>query len=193
MADSPFSKAVEAHQEAVRLSFDEEGLARLKTIKDLLVSAIKKGNKVLLCGNGGSAADAQHTAAELVGRFKKERRALPALALTTDTSALTALGNDYGFETVFSRQVEALGSKGDVLIVISTSGNSPNILKAVEAARLKKITPVGFSGGDGGQLRHLVDHCFLARSSETPQIQEVHITALHAVCEAAEEELCSRQ
>jgi D-sedoheptulose 7-phosphate isomerase len=181
-----FSSIIKAHQEAVRLSFEGDGEKILQKTAELIASALKQGNKILLCGNGGSAADSQHIAAEFVGRFKKERRGLPAIALTTDTSALTCIANDYGYDVVFSRQVEALGDKGDILIALSTSGNSKNVLYAVEKAKAKGLVTIGFSGRDGGELKKITDHCFIAKSNETAHIQEVHGTALHAICEVVD-------
>jgi len=148
----------------------------------LIGKRLKLGNKLLICGNGGSAADSQHFAAEVVGRFEKERKGFSAIALTTDTSALTAIGNDYGFDKVFSRQVEALGQKGDILIGISTSGNSKNVIEAVKVAKGLGIFTVGLLGKDGGQLKDLVDKAFIIRSNNTARIQEVHITFIHAIC-----------
>jgi D-sedoheptulose 7-phosphate isomerase len=148
----------------------------------LIGKRLKLGNKLLICGNGGSAADSQHFAAEVVGRFEKERKGFSAIALTTDTSALTAIGNDYGFDRVFSRQVEALGQKGDILIGISTSGNSNNVIEAVRVAKGLGIFTVGLLGKDGGQLKDLVDKAFIVRSNNTARIQEVHITFIHAIC-----------
>jgi phosphoheptose isomerase (EC 5.3.1.-) len=148
----------------------------------LIGKRLKFGNKLLICGNGGSAADSQHFAAEVVGRFEKERKGFSAIALTTDTSALTAIGNDYGFDKVFSRQVEALGQKGDILIGISTSGNSKNVIEAVKVAKGLGIFTVGLLGKDGGQLKDLVDKAFIVRSNNTARIQEVHITFIHAIC-----------
>ncbi len=148
----------------------------------LMAKRLKMGYKVLICGNGGSAADAQHFAAEIVGRFEKERKGYPAVALTTDTSALTAIGNDYGFEHIFSRQVEALGQKGDILIGISTSGNSKNVIRAVETAKRMGIFTVGFLGKDGGKLKDIVDTAFIVNHSRTARIQEVHLTLEHALC-----------
>ncbi len=148
----------------------------------LIAKRLNMGNKVLICGNGGSAADAQHFAAEIVGRFEKERKGYPAIALTTDTSALTAIGNDYGFEHIFSRQVEALGKKGDILIGISTSGNSQNVIKAVEVAKGIGIFTVGFLGKDGGKLKEIVDTAFIVNHQKTARIQEVHLTLEHAIC-----------
>lgn len=155
-------------------------------IAEQLIYALKAGNKILLCGNGGSAADAQHVAGELVGRFATERRALPAMALTTDTSILTAIGNDYGFENIFVRQVEALAQPGDILVGLSTSGNSLNVLRALETARVMGISTIGFTGSQGGRLKDLVDLCFHVSSDNTARIQEVHITAWHAICELIE-------
>jgi D-sedoheptulose 7-phosphate isomerase len=148
----------------------------------LIGKRLKFGNKLLICGNGGSAADSQHFAAEVVGRFEKERKGFSAIALTTDTSALTAIGNDYGFDKVFSRQVEALGQKGDILIGISTSGNSKNVIEAVKVAKGLGIFTVGLLGKDGGQLKDLVDKAFIVRSNNTARVQEVHITFIHAIC-----------
>ncbi|WP_163328492.1 D-sedoheptulose 7-phosphate isomerase [Desulfurobacterium thermolithotrophum] len=156
-----------------------------------IAKRVKNGKKILLCGNGGSAADCQHIAAELVGRFGMERRALPAIALTTDTSILTALGNDYSFDKIFERQVEALGEEGDVLIGISTSGNSKNVINAVKKAKEKKLLTVGFLGKDGGELLKVVDHCFVVKSFSTPRIQEVHITLGHILCDFIEKYLFS--
>jgi D-sedoheptulose 7-phosphate isomerase len=189
MTVSSLSTIIKSHQEAVQLSFDVAGRKLVESLIKLIILTLRKGNKILICGNGGSAADSQHFAAEFVGRFRKEREGLPAIALTTDTSALTAIANDYGYENIFSRQVEALGKNGDILIVISTSGNSPNILKAVETANKMGIITVGFSGKDGGKLKNIADHCFISKASETPQIQEVHEIALHAICEIVEEEI----
>lgn len=148
----------------------------------LMAKRLKMGYKILICGNGGSAADSQHFAAEIIGRFEKERKGFPAIALTTDTSALTAIGNDYGFEHIFSRQVEALGQKGDILIGISTSGNSPNVIKAVEKAKELKLFTVGFLGKDGGKLKDIVDKAFIVESDSTARIQEVHLTLEHTLC-----------
>ena len=149
---------------------------------DICIKALKSGDKILLCGNGGSAADAQHIAAELSGRFKKERNALAGIALTTDTSALTAIGNDYGFEYVFSRQLEAIGSKGDVLIAISTSGNSKNVINAIKSAKKIGINVVTLSGKDGGEMKNLGDVNIVIPSNDTPRIQEMHIMTGHMIC-----------
>ena len=151
-----------------------------------IVTALAGGGKVMLFGNGGSAADAQHIAAEFVGRFARERTPLPALALTTDTSVLTALSNDYGFEHVFARQVQALGRPGDVAVAISTSGRSPNVLAGVQVAREIGLTTIGLTGGDGGELARLVDIPIVVPSTDTARIQECHITIGHIFCEAVE-------
>ena len=144
-----------------------------------LIYTIQSGKKILVCGNGGSAADSQHFAAEIIGRFEKERIALPAIALTTDTSALTALGNDYGYDLVFSRQVEGLGVKGDTLVGISTSGNSENVIKAVESAKKRKINTIGLLGKNGGKLKDIVDVPVVIPHSNTARIQEAHIFIIH--------------
>ena len=149
---------------------------------DICIEALKNGNKIMLCGNGGSAADAQHIAAELSGRFKKERNALAGIALTTDTSALTAIGNDYGFEYVFSRQLEAIGSKDDVLIAISTSGNSKNVINAIKSAKKIGIKIITLSGKDGGEMKNLGDVNIVIPSNDTPRIQEMHIMTGHMIC-----------
>jgi D-sedoheptulose 7-phosphate isomerase len=158
---------------------------------DILVSAYKDGNKLLLCGNGGSAADCQHIATELMIRLSHhiKRPALPAIALTTDTSNLTAGGNDIGFENVFARNVEGLGMLGDVLLAISTSGNSPNVIIAVDKAHSKGMKVIGFLGGTGGELKSLVDLPIIIPSSNTQRIQEGHITIAHIICELVEDKL----
>jgi D-sedoheptulose 7-phosphate isomerase len=155
----------------------------------MIIDVYKAGGKVLLIGNGGSAADAQHIATELVGRFKKERTGLPAIALTTDTSLLTALANDYGYDYVFSRQLESLASDRDVLIAITTSGNSRNILKAVQVAKSKKIKTIGLTGRSGGILKDLADITIKIPSDNISRIQEAHITVGHIICELVEREL----
>ena len=149
---------------------------------------LEVGGKLLLMGNGGSAGDAQHIAAELIGRFKKERKAMPALALTVDTSSLTALGNDYGFETIFERQVEALANKSDAIIGISTSGNSENVVRAINKANSIGAFTIGLLGNDGGKLKDAVNLPIVIPSNETARIQEVHITIGHIICEIIEED-----
>ncbi|HVO72591.1 MAG TPA: D-sedoheptulose 7-phosphate isomerase [Ignavibacteriaceae bacterium] len=158
---------------------------------ELLSGAFKKGKKLLLCGNGGSAADCQHIATELVIRLSHniERPAIPAISLTTDSSNLTAGANDIGYENVFMRSVQGLGNEGDVLLAISTSGNSQNIIKAVEIAKSKKMKTIGFLGGTGGKLKALVDHSVIIPSSNVQRIQEGHITVAHIICELVENEL----
>lgn len=168
-------------------------LGKIEAMVDLILAAYRSGGKIILCGNGGSAADAQHLAAELVGRFKLERRALPAIALNTNTSILTALGNDYGYETVFSRQVEALVNKNDVVIGLSTSGNSPNVIKAIEAAKAKGAKTIGLTGGKGGLITKVADLAITVPSDNTPRIQEAHITIGHIVCELVERELAGAE
>jgi D-sedoheptulose 7-phosphate isomerase len=158
----------------------EEDLAAASQIA---VDTLKNGNKVLLCGNGGSAADAQHIAAELTGRYKSERRGLPGIALTTDTSALTAIANDYGYDRIFDRQLEALANEGDLLIGISTSGNSDNIISALKLAKELGCATVGFSGRDGGKMNEVCDVNLVVPSDNTPRIQEMHILLGHTMCQ----------
>jgi D-sedoheptulose 7-phosphate isomerase len=155
----------------------------------VLMKTLREGNKILICGNGGSAADSQHFAAELIGRFEKERESLPAIALTTDTSILTAVGNDYGYDFVFEKQVKGLGRRGDVLVGISTSGNSPNVIRAVESAKKKEMLIIGMLGKDGGKLRDLVDVPIVVPHNVTARIQEVHIFILHFWAAVIEREL----
>lgn len=159
----------------------------LRECGELILDTVRNGKKILICGNGGSAADAQHLAAEFVGRYETERRALPAIALTTDTSALTALANDYDFDRVFARQVEALASEGDLLIGISTSGNSPNVIAAVMEARHRGCRVLGMTGAKGKKLASLSDACLIVPAERTARIQEVHITAAHIWCEMVDE------
>jgi D-sedoheptulose 7-phosphate isomerase len=154
-----------------------------------VIAALRAGNKLLIIGNGGSAADAQHIAAEIVGRYKKDRPAYAAIALTTDTSALTAIANDYGFEKVFARQVEGLGARGDVLLALSTSGRSANILAALRTARERGLLTIGFTGSKGEALAALCDHLLIAPSDDTPVIQQIHLTIGHAICDEIEQTL----
>lgn len=158
-------------------------------ISQQLIRALKNGNKILLCGNGGSAADAQHIAAELAGRFNYDRDSLPAIALTTNTSSLTAIANDYGYEAVFAKQVQGLAKKGDVVIAISTGGNSPNVVLAIEEAKKKEAITIGFVGKQGGKLKELVDYIIHVPSNNTPRIQETHIFVGHIICSLVEEYL----
>lgn len=175
----------EEHTEVVRIS--ELQLSDIiNRASDAVIACLKAGNKILLFGNGGSAADAQHIAAEFTGRFVKERRSLPAIALTTDTSALTAIGNDYGFDRVFERQVEGLANNGDVLIGISTSGNSANVIKALETGKDMGCTTIGLSGREGGGMNQCCDMNIVVPSGVTARIQEVHILIGHIICEAVD-------
>lgn len=151
---------------------------------EIFIGALKNGNKIMICGNGGSAADSQHFAAELSGRYLSERDALAAIALTTDSSALSAIGNDYGFDCVFSRQIEALAKSGDVLLAISTSGKSPNILKAINTAKTKNCQIIGLSGRDGGEMNCALN--IIVPSAHTPRIQEMHILIIHIWCNLIE-------
>ncbi len=172
---------------AVKRRFAEENASQIEAVARRMAEALRRGNKLLFLGNGGSAADAQHLAAEFVNRFLIDRPALAAIALTTDTSTLTAIGNDAGFDAVFARQIEALGRPGDLVIAISTSGNSPNVLRAVETAKQLGLGTIGFAGGTGGRLVGLADTVFVVPSAETPRIQETHITLGHALCGLVEE------
>ncbi len=167
-----------------------EQISVLDEIARILIETLRHERKVLIFGNGGSAADSQHIAAELVSRFRRDRGALPAIALTTDASILTSIANDYSFEYVFSRQIEALGQKGDVALGLSTSGNSPNVLKGIGTAKEKGMLTIGFAGEDGGKLKDSVDICFRVPSTSTARIQEAHITVAHALCEIIEQEFC---
>jgi D-sedoheptulose 7-phosphate isomerase len=169
-----------------RILDDAAFMQQITDMGHLLIDRYEAGNKLLVAGNGGSAADAQHIAAEFVSRFNFDRPGLPALALTTDTSILTAVGNDYGYDQLFRRQLEANGQPGDVFLGISTSGNSPNILMALEAARLKGITTIGLTGQRGGKMRDLCDHCLCVPSDDTPRIQEAHIVIGHTLCAMVE-------
>lgn len=176
---------LEGHLATIKATFALE--ADIKKACETAVATLKAGGKILLCGNGGSAADAQHIAAELTGRYKTERGALAGIALTTDTSALTAIGNDYGYEFVFSRQLEALGRKGDLLIAISTSGNSGNVVKALELARKIGIKTIGLSGRTGGAMNELCELNLVVPSNDTPRIQEMHIMIGHIICQAIDD------
>ena len=158
-----------------------------RAIAAAMIGALRSGHKILLIGNGGSAADAQHIAAELVGRYKQERPSYAAIALTTDTSALTAIANDYGFEQVFARQIEGLGQRGDVLLALTTSGRSPNILAALRKARDLGLVTIGFTGTKGKSLGALCDHLFVSPTDDTPVVQQIHLTALHAICDEIEQ------
>ncbi len=174
------------HESIDNLSASLSILPQLDLAAHILVNALNNGHKILICGNGGSAADAQHMAAEIIGRFEVERRSFPAIALSTDTSVLTAVGNDYSFDDIFSRQIEGLGQAQDVLIAISTSGNSKNILKAIHIAQHKNMQVIGFSGKDGGKMNALLQNPYInlcATGSGTARIQEVHGVWIHALCQ----------
>jgi D-sedoheptulose 7-phosphate isomerase len=165
---------------------DAEIVSAIAQISEILIATFRKQNKVILFGNGGSAADAQHVAAEFVGRFAFDRAALPAMALSVNTSCLTAIGNDYGFDLVFSRQIEALGRAGDAAIGISTSGNSPNVIQGISVAKKMGLHTIGLCGKNGGKLKDAADLCVCAPSSETPRIQECHILIGHVISELVE-------
>jgi D-sedoheptulose 7-phosphate isomerase len=174
------------------MSEDRALHAALAQVATACIEALRRGNKILFAGNGGSAADSQHLAAELVSRFAYDRPGLAAFALTTDTSALTAIGNDYGYEYLFARQIEAVGGKGDVFFGISTSGRSPNILHALRTARGKGLLTVGLTGRAGGQMVELCDYCLRTPSDSTPRIQEGHITMGHTICWLIEQQMFPR-
>jgi D-sedoheptulose 7-phosphate isomerase len=173
----------------IKKEFAETHEKKIAEVAELVVRAFKAGNKVLLFGNGGSAADCQHIAAEFVNRFKIDRPPLPAIALTTDTSIITSIGNDFDFSDIFVKQIKALGVKGDVAVAVSTSGRSPNITKGMEAASKLGIDTVLFTGGDGGVALGLADYAFVVPSKNTPRIQEVHIALGHVLCEMVDNKL----
>ncbi len=172
-----------------RAASDAAMLAAARTVADVVIAALGAGHKLLVIGNGGSAADAQHIAAEIVGRYKQGRPSYAAIALTTDTSALTAIANDYGFEQVFARQVEGLGARGDVLLAISTSGRSPNILAALRKARERGLVTIGFTGAKGETMGASCDHLLVAPSDDTPVIQQIHLAVAHGICDEIEQAL----
>jgi D-sedoheptulose 7-phosphate isomerase len=172
-----------------RANGDATLLATARAIADAMISALRSGRKILVVGNGGSAADAQHIAAEIIGRYKQDRPAFAAIALTTDTSALTAIANDYGFEQIFARQVEGLGQRGDVLLALSTSGRSPNILAALRTARARGLVTIGFTGSKGEALRAVCDHLLVSPSDDTPIIQQIHLAIAHGICDEIEQTL----
>jgi D-sedoheptulose 7-phosphate isomerase len=185
-------KILEAFDESIRVkqAFLRDNIEILTQVIDLIVAAFKNGNKLLLFGNGGSAADAQHIAAEFTNRYLLERPPLPALALTTDTSALTAIANDYDYDQVFAKQILALGKTGDVAVAISTSGNSANVLKALDVCRTIGISTIGLTGGSGGKMMGKVDHMLrVAEGKNSPRIQETHILIGHVICEIVDQKL----
>jgi len=181
-------KQLQDHRALIEL-LERDMAPMIAEMGSLISAALTNGNKLLVMGNGGSAADSQHFVAEIVGRFKMERKALPAVALSTDTSILTAIGNDYGFDSIFSRQVEALAAPGDIVVGLSTSGNSPNVLKALNAARELGCRTIGLLGKDGGSIRAACDLALVMPSTDTPRIQEGHITVIHIVCDLVEKKL----
>lgn len=174
----------------VKKEFFDESTADVIRAARLIIEAMRAGGKLLVCGNGGSAADSQHIAAELAFRMGRERRSLPAVALTTDSSLLTAIGNDLSFEQLFARQLRALGRPGDVVLLISTSGNSQNIVVAASEARQIGLTTIGLLGSDGGRVAGLVDLALIVRHRATPRVQEVHLLIEHLICQLVEDELC---
>jgi len=167
----------------IKKKFAQNNTTKIEKVVDEIVEAFKRGNKLLLFGNGGSAADCQHIAAEFVNRFKIERPPLPAIALTTDTSIITSIGNDYDFSEIFVKQIKAIAAAGDIVIAISTSGNSPNIVKAIETCKKLELTTILLSGSNGGKALELSDYAFLVPTEDTPRIQEVHIILAHVLCE----------
>ncbi len=178
----------ENHLETIQM-VQETMTNELMIASQMVLDALKDGKKILICGNGGSAADAQHFAAELTGRYKTERRGLPAIALTTDTSAITAIGNDYGYERIFDRQTEALANEGDLLIGISTSGNSKNVLNALKVAKSLGCLTLGMSGRDGGAMNEVCDFNLVVKSDNTPRIQEMHILFIHIICQIIDDNI----
>lgn len=176
-----------------KLKFVDENLGRIQRMADLLVETFRRGDKVLFFGNGGSAMDASHLAAEFVGRYRRERQPLAAVALSADQATLTCIANDYDFSEVFARQILALGRPGDIAVGISTSGNSPNVLKGVQRARAQGLVTVGWTGGTGGKLVDLVDHAFVVPSAVVARIQETHITLGHVLCELVDEALLGKE
>lgn len=176
----------------VKRRFVREHADRIVEVARLIAQAFREGHKVLLFGNGGSSTDASHIAAEFVGRYHRDRSPLPAIALGADMAALTCIANDYDYAEIFARQVQAHGQKGDIAIAISTSGNSPNVLKGVQAAREIGLITVGWTGGKGGKLTSLVDHCFTVPSTVTARVQESHITLGHVLCELIEEDVFAK-
>lgn len=173
----------------VKQAFAASHADRIAQAVEMIVAAFRKGNKVLLFGNGGSATDASHIAGEFVNRFQIERPGLPAVALATDMAVLTSISNDYAYEEIFSRQIKTLGAPGDVAIGISTSGNSPNVIKGMKAAKSGRLTTIAFTGGKGGKLAGLADIAFVVPSASVPRIQETHITLGHAICQLVDQRL----
>ena len=190
---NPITRYLIQSRDAVQAAIDDPAfIVAIRDIAEVAANALRNGGKILLAGNGGSAGDAQHLAGEMLSRLYYDRAPCAAIALTTDSSVLTAIGNDYGYDRIFERQILGLGSPGDVLIVISTSGRSPNILRAIGAAREKRLIVVGFTGITGGEMAALCDFCLHAPSDSTPLIQQIHITAGHIICGLVEERLFPR-
>ncbi len=185
-------RAMAAQSLDAKRRFFDQSSADVARAAQMIAASMRAGGKLLIFGNGGSAADAQHIAAELAFKMGRERAALPALALTTDTSLLTAISNDRSFDFVFARQIQALGRKGDIALAISTSGNSANVIEAVKQAREMEISAIGLLGAGGGKTAALVDLALVVPSDDTPRIQEVHIAASHIICQLIEDELCPR-
>ena len=181
-------ESIQVKEELLHTSIGE-----IKQIADLMIECLKKGGKVILFGNGGSASDSQHIAAELIGRFKKDSTALAAIALTTNSSVMTSLANDYGYEVIFAKQIEALGQKNDIAIGISTSGKAKNVALGIKQAKKNGLKTIALSGGDGGKIAKLADLSLLVPSTITARIQEAHITIGHIICELVEESLCQEQ
>jgi len=188
--DSEIGKRLEESAQ-VKKAMAKSMVSQIEQMANFIIAAYKAGGKVVLFGNGGSAADAQHIAGELVGQFKLRRQAFPAIALTTNTSVLTAVANDYGYDAVFSLQVEALVNEKDVVVGITTSGNSPNVVQAIEMAKMKGAKTIGLTGGKGGKLAEVADLVLIVPSDITPRIQEAHITIGHIICELVEKQLAT--
>ncbi|MCM8825408.1 MAG: D-sedoheptulose 7-phosphate isomerase [Candidatus Omnitrophica bacterium] len=188
---SQIERIVSEHEKLLQIFCTRNFQKKIEASVSTMFNVIKKNNKIIVCGNGGSAADSQHLAGELVGRFQKERKALPCIALTTDTSIITAVGNDYSFDMVFSRQVEAIGKKGDILILFSTSGMSKNVLDAALTARKKGIKTISLTGTEPNKLAEISDINLAVPSKNTPRIQELHSIIIHIICELLEERISS--
>ena len=190
MSHDPIATHLESSLAALQRAIRDNALLEVaREIARAMIAALRSGNKILIIGNGGSAADAQHIAAEIVGRYRRDRSAWAAIALTTDTSVLTSIANDYGFEQIFARQVEGLGRRGDVLLALSTSGKSPNIVAALRIARERELVTAGFTGSNGGNLRALCDHLLVAPADDTPVIQQIHLAVAHGICDEIEQSM----
>jgi D-sedoheptulose 7-phosphate isomerase len=184
------TEIVKSHKKMLA-EFETQGMEIIADAATMIIKALKRKHRVYICGNGGSAADAQHIAGELVGRFTRERKGLPAVALTTDTSVITSIANDYGYENAFARQAEALVEKGDILWTISTSGSSPNILAAAKLAKKKGTRILAFTGTQNSKLEKIADICFCAHNKATARSQEIHQLAYHIICDLVEQKFCS--